>query len=73
MDESPAQALRNKKESSMRVAIELVRDGQAKACVSAGNTGALMATARFVLKCYRELIDLLFVPLYQVRMGILMF
>jgi len=50
MDESPSKALRNKKDSSMRVAINLVRDGQADACVSAGNTGALMATARFVLK-----------------------
>lgn len=50
MDEPPAQALRNKKDSSMRVAINLVRSGQAQACVSAGNTGALMATARFVLK-----------------------
>ena len=50
MNESPSQALRNKKESSMRIAIELVRDGHAKACVSSGNTGALMATARFILK-----------------------
>ena len=50
MDESPSQALRNKKNSSMRIAIELVRDGSAKACVSAGNTGALMATSRFILK-----------------------
>ncbi len=50
MDESPLKALKNKKDSSMRVAINLVRDGQADACVSAGNTGALMATARFVLK-----------------------
>jgi len=50
MDESPSKALRNKKDSSMRVAINLVRDGHADACVSAGNTGALMATARFVLK-----------------------
>jgi len=50
MDEPPAQALRNKKDSSMRVAINLVRSGDAQACVSAGNTGALMATARFVLK-----------------------
>jgi len=49
MDESPARALRQKKDSSMRVAINLVRDGDANACVSAGNTGALMATARFVL------------------------
>jgi glycerol-3-phosphate acyltransferase PlsX len=50
MDEPPAQALRNKKDSSMRVAINLVKDGTAQAAVSAGNTGALMATARFVLK-----------------------
>ncbi len=50
MDESPSKVLRNKKDSSMRVAIELVRDGVADACVSAGNTGALMATARFILK-----------------------
>jgi glycerol-3-phosphate acyltransferase PlsX len=50
MDESPATALRTKKDSSMRVAINLVKQGIAQACVSAGNTGALMATARFVLK-----------------------
>ncbi len=50
MDERPSAALRNKKDSSMRVAINLVKDGVAAACVSAGNTGALMATARFVLK-----------------------
>jgi len=50
MDESPALALRGKKDSSMRVAINLVKEGGAAACVSAGNTGALMATARFVLK-----------------------
>lgn len=50
MDESPSLALRNKKDSSMRVAINLVKEGRAQACVSAGNTGALMATARFVLK-----------------------
>lgn len=50
MDDSPAKALKNKKDSSMRVAINLVRDGVADACVSAGNTGALMATAKFVLK-----------------------
>lgn len=50
MDESPSKALKNKKDSSMRVAINLVHDGQADACVSAGNTGALMATAKFVLK-----------------------
>jgi glycerol-3-phosphate acyltransferase PlsX len=50
MDELPSQALRGKKDSSMRVAINLVKDGVAAASVSAGNTGALMATARFVLK-----------------------
>ncbi len=50
MDEKPQNALRSKKDSSMRVAINLVRDGEADACVSAGNTGALMAIARFVLK-----------------------
>jgi glycerol-3-phosphate acyltransferase PlsX len=50
MDEPPTQALRNKKDSSMRVALNLVKEEQAQACVSAGNTGALMATARFVLK-----------------------
>lgn len=50
MDEAPASALRNKKDSSMRVAINLVKDGQVDAAVSAGNTGALMSTARFVLK-----------------------
>ncbi|MCU7835530.1 MAG: phosphate acyltransferase PlsX [gamma proteobacterium symbiont of Taylorina sp.] len=50
MDEKPASALRGKKDSSMRVAINLVKSGAAGACVSAGNTGALMATARFVLK-----------------------
>jgi glycerol-3-phosphate acyltransferase PlsX len=50
MDESPALALRGKKNSSMRVAIDLVKSGEAQACVSAGNTGALIATSRFVLK-----------------------
>ncbi|CAN5216671.1 phosphate acyltransferase PlsX [soil metagenome] len=50
MDEEPGQALRYKKDSSMRVAINLVKEGIASACVCAGNTGALMATARFVLK-----------------------
>lgn len=50
MDESPQSALKNKKDSSMRVAINLVKSGDADACVSAGNTGALMATSRFVLK-----------------------
>lgn len=50
MDDPPAQALRGKKDSSMRVAINLVKSGEANACVSAGNTGALMAISRFVLK-----------------------
>lgn len=50
MDERPSQALRGKPDSSMRVALELVRSGRAKACVSAGNTGALMALSRYVLK-----------------------
>ncbi len=48
--EPPVQALRFKKDSSMRVAINLVKSGDAHACVSAGNTGALMAISRFVLK-----------------------
>ncbi|MBC7803044.1 MAG: phosphate acyltransferase PlsX [Candidatus Parcubacteria bacterium] len=50
MDEPPAQAMRFKKDSSMRVSVNLVRSGAASACVSAGNTGALMAISRFVLK-----------------------
>ncbi|HVB46999.1 MAG TPA: phosphate acyltransferase PlsX [Burkholderiales bacterium] len=50
MDEPPAQALRFKKDSSMRVAANLVKSGEAHACVSAGNTGALLAISRFVLK-----------------------
>lgn len=50
MDDLPSFALRNKKNSSMRIALNLVKDDQAHACVSAGNTGALMATAKFVLK-----------------------
>jgi glycerol-3-phosphate acyltransferase PlsX len=49
MDERPQDALRRKKDSSMRVAVNLVKRGEAAACVSAGNTGALLATARFVL------------------------
>ena len=49
-DESPSLALKRKKDSSMRIAINLVKEGEANACVSAGNTGALMATARFVLR-----------------------
>lgn len=50
MDDQPALVLRNKKDSSMRVAINLVKSGEASAAVSAGNTGALMAVSRFVLK-----------------------
>lgn len=50
MDDPPAIALRSKRDSSMRVALNLVQEGTAQACVSAGNTGALMAIARFVLK-----------------------
>ena len=50
MDEAPAVALKKKKDSSMRVAINLVKQGDVDACVSAGNTGALMATSKFVLK-----------------------
>ena len=50
MDEPPALAMRNKKDSSMRVAVNLVKEGEAQAAVSAGNTGALMAISRFVLK-----------------------
>jgi len=50
MDEAPASALRGKRDSSMRLAIDLVKIERADACVSAGNTGALMAMSRFVLK-----------------------
>jgi glycerol-3-phosphate acyltransferase PlsX len=50
MSDSPIDAMRKKKDSSMRVAINLVQEGRAQACVSAGNTGALMATAKYVLK-----------------------
>ncbi|MEP1742019.1 MAG: phosphate acyltransferase PlsX [Kangiellaceae bacterium] len=50
MTDKPSVALKTKKESSMRLALEAVRDGQASACVSAGNTGALMAISRFILK-----------------------
>ena len=50
MDEAPASALRGKRESSMRMAVDAVKNQDAHACVSAGNTGALMAISRFVLK-----------------------
>jgi len=50
MDEKPSSALRNKKNSSMRKAIDLVKEGKAQACISAGNTGALFFIAHYVLK-----------------------
>lgn len=50
MDDPLEVALRRKKDSSMRVAITLVKEGRAQACVSAGNTGALMAVSRYILK-----------------------
>jgi len=53
MDDLPVVALKKKKDSSMRVAINLVKEGSVQACVSAGNTGALMATSKFVLKTVR--------------------
>jgi len=52
MTDQPSTVLRTRKDSSMRVAVELVRDGIARACVSAGNTGALMAISRLVLKTF---------------------
>ena len=55
MHESPASALRFKKDSSMRVALNLLSSGEVDACVSAGNTGALVATARFVLKTLSDI------------------
>ncbi len=51
MDDLPVHALRHKPDSSMRIALQLLRDKQVQACVSAGNTGALMALAKHVLKC----------------------
>jgi len=54
-DDSVEVALRRKRDSSMRRAIELVRDGRAQACVSAGNTGALMAVARYLLKTLHDI------------------
>lgn len=50
MSDSAREAIRRKKDSSMRVAVELVKEGRAAGCVSAGNTGALNAIAHFVLK-----------------------
>ena len=55
MDEQPQSALKNKKDSSMRIAVNQVKEGLAQAAVSAGNTGALMATARFVLKTIQDI------------------
>lgn len=55
MDDPVEVALRRKRDSSMRRAIELVRDGRAQACVSAGNTGALMAVARYLLKTLADI------------------
>lgn len=55
MEDKPSLALRNKKDSSMRVALNLVKSNHVQACVSAGNTGALMAISRFVLKTHREI------------------
>ncbi len=49
-DARPAQAIRSSRGSSMRVALELVKEGRAQACVSAGNTGALMGLAKLLLK-----------------------
>jgi len=54
MDEHPAQAMRRKKQNSIRVCLELVRDGEASAAVSAGNSGAMMAGAMMVLGCSGE-------------------
>lgn len=70
MDESPQKALKNKKDSSMRVAINLVKEGVVDACVSAGNTGALMATARFVLKMIPGIERPAIISRYLLFMGI---
>lgn len=53
MDEDPATALRKKKDSSMRVSMNLVKEQQAQCAISAGNTGALVATSKYVLKTYK--------------------
>ncbi len=55
MHESPAQALRQKKDSSIRIAVDLLKEGRVEAVVSAGNTGASMATSKFVLKSIPEI------------------
>lgn len=54
MDESPRQSIRRRRQSSMRVAIDLVHSGAASGAVSSGNTGALTGIAHFVLKCLPE-------------------
>ena len=55
MDESPALSLRQKKDSSIRVAVNLLQEEKVDAVVSAGNTGASMATAKFVLKLISDI------------------
>lgn len=57
MNERPSHALRHKKNSSMAIALSLVRDGEAQGCVSAGNTGALMAFGRSIIRMYPVLSD----------------
>ncbi|MDO3722626.1 phosphate acyltransferase PlsX [Marinobacter sp. chi1] len=52
MNERPSHALRHKKNSSMAIALGLVRDGEAQGCVSAGNTGALMAFGRSIIRMH---------------------
>ena len=54
MTDAPREAIRRKKQSSMRIAADLVHDGLAEGMVSAGNTGALTAISHFVLKCLPE-------------------
>ena len=55
MTDSPSEAIRHKKQSSMRIAIDLVHSGRASAVVSAGNTGALTAISHFVLRCLPQI------------------
>jgi len=69
MSEPPADALRKKKDSSMRVAINLVKEGKAHACVSSGNTGALMATSKFVLKTLPGVIRPAFISELPAKIG----
>ena len=67
MDDDLVHAIRNKKKSSMRLAVNCVKDSKAQACVSAGNTGALMSISKIILKTIKGLIDLQYVHLYQQR------